>query len=120
MPDPRPIASHDSQLRLALAQAERLGVDRELHALVGGSGRAAGERTAWIVPLEHRRFPFLGDEDGAHLAQARALVIDLEHYSFKLVPGMPAEAFIATGERTALSYLVRPLADQFTKAFRER
>jgi HlyD family secretion protein len=38
----------------------------------------------------------------------------------KLLPGMPVESFIATGERTALSYLVKPLTDQFTRAFRER
>ncbi len=38
----------------------------------------------------------------------------------KLVPGMPVEAFIATGERTALSYLVKPITDQFARAFRER
>ncbi|HXV30446.1 MAG TPA: HlyD family type I secretion periplasmic adaptor subunit [Sinorhizobium sp.] len=36
-----------------------------------------------------------------------------------LVPGMPAEAFIQTGERTALSYLVKPLSDQINRAFRE-
>jgi len=40
--------------------------------------------------------------------------------SIKLVPGMPVEAFIATGERTALSYLIKPIADQFARAFRER
>jgi HlyD family secretion protein len=38
----------------------------------------------------------------------------------KLVPGMPVEAFIATGERTAISYLVKPIFDQFARAFRER
>ncbi|QKC66573.1 HlyD family efflux transporter periplasmic adaptor subunit [Mesorhizobium loti] len=36
-----------------------------------------------------------------------------------LVPGMPAEAMVQTGERTALSYLVKPLADQISRAFRE-
>lgn len=36
-----------------------------------------------------------------------------------LVPGMPCEALIRTGERTALSYLVKPLADQLNRAFRE-
>lgn len=36
-----------------------------------------------------------------------------------LVPGMPAEAFIQTSERTALSYIVKPLADQINRAFRE-
>lgn len=36
-----------------------------------------------------------------------------------LVPGMPVEVFLATGERTALSYLIKPLSDQFARAFRE-
>ncbi len=35
-----------------------------------------------------------------------------------LLPGMPVEVFIKTDERTPLSYLVKPLSDYFTKAFR--
>lgn len=38
----------------------------------------------------------------------------------KLVPGMPADVQIRTSERTALSYLVKPIRDQIEKAFRER
>jgi HlyD family secretion protein len=38
----------------------------------------------------------------------------------KLVPGMPVEAFVHTGERTALSYLMKPLRDQASRAFREK
>lgn len=38
----------------------------------------------------------------------------------KLVPGLPADAQIKTSDRTAFSYLVKPLEDQITKAFRER
>jgi membrane fusion protein, type I secretion system len=38
----------------------------------------------------------------------------------KLVPGMPVEAFIQTGERTALSYLVKPISDQLMRSWRER
>lgn len=37
----------------------------------------------------------------------------------ELVPGMPVEAFIQTEERTALSYLLKPLTDQIRHAFRE-
>ena len=37
----------------------------------------------------------------------------------KLAPGMPVETFIQTGRRTLLSYLVKPLSDQFRRAFRE-
>jgi HlyD family secretion protein len=38
----------------------------------------------------------------------------------RLVPGMPVEAFVQTGERTVISYLVKPLFDQLTRAFREK
>jgi HlyD family secretion protein len=38
----------------------------------------------------------------------------------KLVPGMPVEAFIQTGERTVISYLLKPLRDQLARTFRER
>lgn len=38
----------------------------------------------------------------------------------KLVPGMPADAFVKTGERTMASYLVKPLADQMQRSLRER
>ena len=36
-----------------------------------------------------------------------------------LVPGMPVEAFIQTGQRTPLSYLVKPLTDHLARTFRE-
>lgn len=38
----------------------------------------------------------------------------------RLIPGMPAEVFISTQQRTAASYLVKPFTDQMTRAFRER
>jgi HlyD family secretion protein len=38
----------------------------------------------------------------------------------KLTPGMPVEAFIQTGERTLVSYLVKPLRDQLMRSFREK
>lgn len=38
----------------------------------------------------------------------------------KLGPGMPAEVQIKTDARTALTYIVKPIEDQISKAFRER
>lgn len=38
----------------------------------------------------------------------------------RLVPGMPVESHLQIGERTVLSYLTKPLADQIAKAWRER
>ena len=37
----------------------------------------------------------------------------------KLVPGMPAEVYIKTGERTVASYLLKPLLDQMQRALKE-
>ncbi|MEX3313935.1 HlyD family type I secretion periplasmic adaptor subunit [Sulfitobacter sp. PS-8MA] len=36
-----------------------------------------------------------------------------------LLPGMPVEAFIRTGDRSPMAYLVKPMADYFARAFRE-
>ncbi|WP_035260440.1 MULTISPECIES: HlyD family type I secretion periplasmic adaptor subunit [Agrobacterium] len=38
---------------------------------------------------------------------------------FSLMPGMPVEAFITTGERSVLSYFLKPLLDQANRSFRE-
>jgi HlyD family secretion protein len=37
----------------------------------------------------------------------------------KLIPGMPVESFIQTGERTIMSYLTKPLYDQLMRTWRE-
>lgn len=36
-----------------------------------------------------------------------------------LLPGMPVEVFLQTGQRTPLAYLVKPFTDYFGRAFRE-
>ncbi len=38
----------------------------------------------------------------------------------KMTPGMPVEAFFQTGDRTMISYLVKPLRDQLMRSFREK
>ncbi|WP_374653559.1 HlyD family type I secretion periplasmic adaptor subunit [Dongia sp.] len=37
----------------------------------------------------------------------------------KLLPGMPAEVYVQTGQRTVLSYFLKPLTDQLARTFRE-
>ena len=37
----------------------------------------------------------------------------------RIVPGMPAEVYVQTGERSVLSYFVKPLTDQLARTFRE-
>lgn len=37
-----------------------------------------------------------------------------------LLPGMPVEAYLMTGQRSTLSYFTKPMRDQIARAFRER
>ena len=37
-----------------------------------------------------------------------------------LIPGMPVEVYVQTGERSPLAYLMKPLTDYFVRAFREQ
>jgi HlyD family type I secretion membrane fusion protein len=54
----------------------------------------------------------------ARIRLGRTAVV-AEHLS-RLYPGMPAQAYIITGSRTALRYLLSPLLDATYSAFRER
>ena len=65
---------------------------------------------------------YLDEKMGFHYYEAEIALDDgqaelLDHVT--LLPGMPVEAFIRTADRSALSYLVKPMSDYFTRAFRE-
>jgi HlyD family secretion protein len=45
---------------------------------------------------------------------------EIAQLGVKVIPGMPVEAFVQTGERTMLAYLAKPLTDQLMRTFRER
>lgn len=62
------------------------------------------------------------ERSGENFFLARLRLSEEEHArlgDLELTPGMPAEVFIQTGARTALSYLVKPFEDQLSRAFRE-
>ena len=95
-----------------------------------------GQRVIVRFPAFHQRTT--PELDGRVLAVSPSSVVDQERgVSFyrvaveigpeelaklegkKLIPGMPVEAFVPIAERTVLSYLLKPLTDQFNRAFRE-
>jgi HlyD family type I secretion membrane fusion protein len=64
---------------------------------------AAAEHGSFIVRVK------LDDQDAARKIPA-----------FKPTPGMPADLYIRTGERTFFDYLMEPVMDSFSRAFREK
>lgn len=62
------------------------------------------------------------EKSGTSFYKVRVEVEDKEMKrlgDLKLLPGMPVEVFIQTSERSLLSYITKPLRDQFSRAFRE-
>ncbi|MBR0692681.1 HlyD family type I secretion periplasmic adaptor subunit [Bradyrhizobium lablabi] len=77
-------------------------------------------KVAMVSPASARD-PSNGQEH--YIAHVRLLPAEedlVQQKGLKLVPGMPAEVFVSTQERTAASYLAKPFTDQMTRAFRER
>lgn len=95
-------------------------------------GRPASVR---LSALNHRTTPVLDsrvvyvsadkltDRATQQLFYRVRLAIDRDRLTSRdlqlLSPGMPAEAFIKTSERTMLRYLFRPIEDSFARALRE-
>jgi len=77
-------------------------------------------KVAMVSPASARD-PSNGQEH--YVAHVRLLPTEedfIQQKGLKLVPGMPAEVFVSTQERTAASYLAKPFTDQMNRAFRER
>ncbi len=58
---------------------------------------------------------------GYYLARISLLAGEMEKLGdLKLVPGMPVEIHMRTGDRTAFAYLMQPLRDQMRRAFKQQ
>lgn len=69
-----------------------------------------------------------GAQDGSHQPRRETFVVRVRLdeararsavENFRPSPGMPADVFIKTDERTFLEYILKPLSDTFVRAFRE-
>jgi len=66
--------------------------------------------------------PVTMEESGARLFRVRVSLDEKNSGlpdNIELVTGMPAELFIETGSRSMLSFVTKPLVDQFARAFRD-
>lgn len=62
-----------------------------------------------------------GSNPSYYLAGIRLSAGELERLGgLTLIPGMPAEVYIKTAERTPASYMLKPFKDQMQRALRER
>ncbi len=78
------------------------------------SADAVGTPNSTKAEQEPQRRPF-------YVVRVRLSEQDLHTkvHAFQPTPGMPADVFIKTGERTFFDYIMRPVWDSFSRAFRE-
>jgi protease secretion system membrane fusion protein len=61
-----------------------------------------------------------GQQGEFYLAKVEATKEGMEKLgNLKIEPGMPVDVIFKTGERTFMSYLIKPLSDRFVKAFKD-
>jgi HlyD family secretion protein len=79
-----------------------VSADTVTHQQEARSGPAVEPKRAFIVRVR------LNDEDVSQKTE-----------NFRPIPGMPADIYIETGQRTFFTYLLQPIVDSFSRAFRE-
>jgi membrane fusion protein, type I secretion system len=93
--------------------------------IMAGNQRTAPELTGVItrVSADLTREQQQGSQPGPAYYTVR-IALPAEQVTrlkdIRLVPGMPAEAFIQTHDRTPLQFLLKPLEEQIARTFRER
>ncbi|WP_320034562.1 HlyD family type I secretion periplasmic adaptor subunit [Halarcobacter sp.] len=121
------VVPEDSKL-IVVAQVKTTDIDKVkvgLHADIRFS--AFNLKTAHVIDgqvIHVSADSFTNQETGDSYYEAKIEVTkqgvkDLQNYGFTLVSGMPAEVMINIGERTAFSYLLKPITDMFTRGFNE-
>lgn len=121
------IVPQDSKL-IVVAQVQTTDIDKVHVGLIADIRFSAFDLTqAHVVEgkvIHVSADSFVDEVSGAPYYKAKIEVTkdgvkSLKQNHFVLVSGMPAEVMIKTGERTALSYLVKPFTDMLSRSFNE-
>ena len=116
----------NGRLDLIVVRVEAIDIDQvRIGQHVGLRFTTFDKRTTPIIDGEVTAVSadaFLDDKTGGSYYFVDVKMIDSQLRrlgSVDLVPGMPVDAFIRTESRTPASYVLRPITDFFTKAFRD-
>ncbi len=96
----------------------RIGQDARLR-FVALNTRSTPEVAGQVTFISPDRLIDEGTRQPYYTVRLRIDKLPKEITPDQVFPGMPVEAFISTGDRTFAEYLVRPLTDSFSRAFRE-
>jgi len=110
------------QARVTPDDRERVSVGQSAQVRLSGlSRRSTPVLLGEVVTISGDRLT--DRQSGEAYYEARVIIpeeqLGLLEDTAELVPGMPAEVMIETGERSALGYILSPLTDSLDRAFKE-
>lgn len=118
VPQDRPLVI---SVRVSPYNVDEVHLDQDVRLVLPGvQGRLMPEITGRVSVVSADAFT--DDTTGQSFYRAEILLDPSEMAKLEgqpLLPGMPVEAFIQTGDRRPLAYLLQPLTDYFRRAFRE-
>jgi len=117
------VPDHDAMLVEAMispADIDHVHMGGEARVRLSGSGRAATpELPGRVIYVATDRSDNAEQKQAYYLVQIAFDPAALAQSHPDLKSGMPAEVHISSGSRSLLSYLIKPLRDQFARAFRD-
>jgi HlyD family secretion protein len=98
----------------------RVGLQAKVH-LTAYSGRSTPRLNGIVKTVSADRMVDEGSRQSYYLARVHVDGEEIRqaHPGIELIPGMPAEVLIVTGERTMAEYLFQPFLDALWRSFRE-
>ncbi|MBL4929141.1 HlyD family type I secretion periplasmic adaptor subunit [Fuscibacter oryzae] len=113
VPQDRPLIA---TLRIAPTDIDQVAPGQPVRLILTAlPGRSTPEIMGSLLTIS----PDILTDPDSHVGYYRAEVAIPPGQTDRLVPGMPVQALVETGARSALAYLTRPLTDYFRLAFRE-
>ncbi len=117
------VPDHDTMVVEAMISPADIGhvhkSDRASVRLPGLNRATTPEWTGRVITVATDRSETIEPKQAWYVVQIMLDRGGPDHNTADLKSGMPAEVHIASGPRTLLSYLSKPLRDQFARAFRE-
>lgn len=108
------------EARIQPVDIDRVAVDQDATIRFSSFGNSVPTIFGRVIHISADSF--VDENTGAPFYTARVEVTPegmAELGELTLIPGMPAEVFIATGSRTFLQYLMKPISNALARSFRE-
>ena len=108
------------EARIQPVDIDRVAVNQEATIRFSSFGNSVPTIFGQVIHISADSF--VDENSGASYYTARVEVTPegmAELGDLTLIPGMPAEVFIATGSRTFLQYLLKPISNALARSFRE-